>query len=780
MNRSADLEELRRLGASIDKVTDLNELKPIFFRIEELATQYPRDVELAAGIAAVKAHLVQHGQRLINMQGTQQAPVAAKPIATQQVPAAPPQQLPAVITQPSQTTPIAPITPVQPPAPRPPAAAFNWKRTAIVGAVMGAAIFSGIVYTVRNARKEEKTMVPGSVAMEIRTNPAGASIRIENQEKCKSNCKLELTPGSYQIQAVLLGYETSTTTITAAKDAQPVEVTLQPLAPVVRMFTDLSAGKVFLDDQPAGDLQEGQLVLDHVAAGKHKLRISSQVGETEFQFEAGPGKMPEITGPVKATNMLAVVVSNFITQAKVFASTNLKISVDGVASGEVGQQGLELKSLNAGDRELTLGEGNDKQKVLIGLGAQPAVTAFLKLNINAGTIVVNTGEDNVKVLVNDRETKRLTKSGQMRLPGMPVGTYNIKVVKDGFNQEASQKVEVKRGEEARVEFKMRAIPRLATLRVHGAAPATLIVLDRETIGAVTQDGSFSHANVQPGEHALEIRRDKHVSKRFTRSFKAGETVELTGADVTLERAAGTIHVNLTPADAKLTVKRSDEAQARPAQGNSLNVSEGTYTIIGRAAGYQEKAVTVQIVGGETKTVELALVKDRVVVQQQAPTARAGTIDDFENAGEWYSEGEFKAHKGGNTILFGRTPVSGTFTFRMALLNGKRLQWYVNYVDAKNYVLFQMDKKYFYRHDVVNGKNDKSKEVKVEHGLDKQTSYQFQIDVNQNSISHALQDGGGFRSIDNFSAGRNLTQGKFGLLIPGKDVFGFANFRYQPK
>ena len=751
MNRSADLEELRRLGAAIDKVTELNDLKPIFFRIEELAKKYPQDVELAAGIAAVKAHLVQHGQRLINLQNSQQAESAA-----------PPEQAP----------PPKPVDATVPPA------AFNLKRAVIVGAAAGALIFLGIIYTVRKAREEVKTMTPGSV--EIRTNPPGASIRIDNQEKCKSNCKLEIAPGSYQVQAVLLGYETATISVTAAQNAQQVDITLQPVPPVVRLYTDLTAGKVVLDEQPAVDLQDGQLVLDRVTPGKHKLKITSQVGETEFEFEANSGAMPDIAGPVKATNMLAVVVCNFTTQAKVFASSNLKVSVDGVLIGEAGRQGLELKSINAGERELTVGEGNERQKFLISLGTQPGVTAFLKLNLNAGTIVVTTGEDDVKVLVNDRESKRETTRGQLRLPGVLVGIYTIKVVKDGFNEEPPQKIEVKRGEEARVEFKMRAIPKWASLRMRGAIPGAAIILDKDTLGAVQADGTFAHANIKPGEHTVEIRRERFAPKRISRTFKAGETVELTGADVILERAAGTIRLNVTPPDARLTLKRSDEPQGREVQGSSMSVAEGTYTISARANGYVEKSVTVQIVGGETKNVDLTLTGERVAASPPpAPAVKPGTIADFENAAEWYTEGEYTLHKGGNFVLYGRAPVNGTFSFRMALVKGKRLQWCLNYTDSKDYVLFQMDSKYFYRRDVVNG--NKLPEAKTPHGLDKQTSYQFQIDVNQNAITHSLYDGASWHAIDSFNAaGRNLTAGKFGLLIPGKDVFGLSNFRYQPK
>ena len=39
--------------------------------------------------------------------------------------------------------------------------------------------------------------------------------------------------------------------------------------------------------------------------------------------------------------------------------------------------------------------------------------------------------------------------------------------------------------------------------------------------------------------------------------------------------------------------------------------------------------------------------------------------------------------------------TGTFVFTVELRKGKKLQWALAHIDDANYVLFQMDKKFFY-------------------------------------------------------------------------------------
>jgi len=49
-------------------------------------------------------------------------------------------------------------------------------------------------------------------------------------------------------------------------------------------------------------------------------------------------------------------------------------------------------------------------------GAAPMLTAFLKTDVNAGTLIVSTGQDGVRVFLNGKEYRRLTSHGQLRVP----------------------------------------------------------------------------------------------------------------------------------------------------------------------------------------------------------------------------------------------------------------------------------------------------------------------------------------------------------------------------
>ena len=60
------------------------------------------------------------------------------------------------------------------------------------------------------------------------------------------------------------------------------------------------------------------------------------------------------------------------------------------------------------------------------------------------------------------------------------------------------------------------------------------------------------------------------------------------------------------------------------------------------------------------------------------------------------------------------PAAGKYNFTAIVMNGKRLEWVLNYQDDKNYDLFQMDDKNLVRTQVVNGKKGPS--VKIPHSI----------------------------------------------------------------
>jgi tetrahydromethanopterin S-methyltransferase subunit A len=58
------LEELERLDQQVELVNDLEALKPIFYRIDEIAKRNPSDFDVQLMVGDVKQHLIQRGTRL--------------------------------------------------------------------------------------------------------------------------------------------------------------------------------------------------------------------------------------------------------------------------------------------------------------------------------------------------------------------------------------------------------------------------------------------------------------------------------------------------------------------------------------------------------------------------------------------------------------------------------------------------------------------------------------------------------------------------------------------
>ena len=114
------LDELKTLDEQVDQVTDLPVLKPIFFRLEEIAKQHPNDFQVQLSVGDVKQHLVNRGSKL--KQQPAPPPLAAMPAATPPTPppaAGPPPMPPAA--PPAMPPPMPPKeTAAPPPMPVPP------------------------------------------------------------------------------------------------------------------------------------------------------------------------------------------------------------------------------------------------------------------------------------------------------------------------------------------------------------------------------------------------------------------------------------------------------------------------------------------------------------------------------------------------------------------------------------------------------------------------------------------------------------------------------------
>jgi hypothetical protein len=542
-----------------------------------------------------------------------------------------------------------------------------------------------------------------------------------------------------------------------------------PANPTLRIFADVDAGKFTLDDQPPGDLQDGQLSLDNLPPGKHTLKIGSAREQATIVFEASVGAPPNIESVV-AKEALAVTVAGMGGRLRVQSSAGAaKVFLDGKPAGETGAAGLDLTDLTPGNHELALGEGKDRRSMMLAVGPAPMLTAFLKSDRNVGTLVVLTAEDGVRVFLNGKEYRRQTQRGQLRIPNLDVKPYTIRVVKDGFLDTAEQVAEVRKGEEAKLEFRLQPMPRVASLAIQGAVPGAQVLLDDSPIGTVQDDGSFSASSVSPGAHALELRKDSYKPRRIERRFEAGAAVQLAAADVALEKLPGGLRITVNPPDARITLARAGEAARQVTAGSPLTLPDGAYTITARAPNFAERSTTVNVVAGETKPVEIVLTRNEV---------KTAGMADWDDPNGWQHENDWYVRKGGDFVGFKPAQTTGSLTFTAHLRKGRRLQWIVGRTDPQNYLLLQIDDKSFYRINVVNGK--RTELPRLQHPAVKQDIYTLQIEIAGNRAVHRLFDAGKWVVLDTWEdPARNLGNGKFGLLIPGGDTVALSNFAFTP-
>jgi len=380
---------------------------------------------------------------------------------------------------------------------------------------------------------------------------------------------------------------------------------------------------------------------------------------------------------------------------------------------------------------------------------------------NLGTLMVVAGQDDARVFLNGKVQRQLTHAGQLRLPNLELKDYVVQVSKSGFQDPPQQKIRVRKGEEAKLIFNLQPQPRLASLSIQGGAPGTTVLVDQTPVGTIQPDGTLSVSNVNPGDHTVELRKERFKPRQLKKHFVAGGAVSIAPADAALEAAAAELKITFAPADAKVAIVKGDLLTIVNS-GVPLNLAPGTYTLTARTADRFTRSSTLDVVAGQSKTLDLSL----------APNG----MSKWDDPGAWKHEGDSFTRKGGDFALYGVAPTSGTFILSAMLTKGHLLQWVFNYTDSKNYVLFQIDDNNFYRSVIHNG--NKTDEIIVPHKGKKKSFRMLHIRVTPAEIAHQIKQGNSWTDVDRWTQpGVNLSLGKFGFYIPGNDQVALSSFAH---
>ncbi len=389
---------------------------------------------------------------------------------------------------------------------------------------------------------------------------------------------------------------------------------------------------------------------------------------------------------------------------------------------------------------------------------------------NLGTLLVVAGQDQARVFLNGKLQRQLTQAGGLRLPNLEVKEYVVQVSKSGFQDPPQQTIRIRKGEQARVVFSLQPQnlqpqPRLASLNIQGGAPGTTVLVDQTLVGTIQPDGTLFVSTVNPGDHTVELRKERFNPRQFKKHFDAGGTISLAAAAAALEAAPevalGELRITFAPADATVAVVKGDLLKM-VSSGVPLNLAAGTYTLTARTAERFTRSSTLEVIAGQSKTVDLSL----------APSG----MSKWDDPAAWKPEGDTFIRKGGDFVLYGVVPASGTFVFSATPAKGRLLQWVLNYSDPKNYILFQMDDKNFYRTVIRNG--EKRDEIIVPDKGDNKGFRTVQIRVSPMELVHQIKHGESWTVLDRWTQrGANLSLGKFGFYIPGNEQVALSSFAH---
>ncbi|MGA8540775.1 MAG: protein kinase [Terriglobales bacterium] len=732
----SDIESGRAKASGVDVATDAASKQALGERVRTVADKYPTDGELLSIVNAIlrRLGLPKVGRTSLSESAKSLPAETATMTMTSNVPVPPP------AVEAAAAPPVIPPAPPRPPAqiaasapkPRPPARAAKPTFTP--------PDFNRLVKLAKQAAPPHLKVFLGSAAVVILV---AAFLLFGRKHPAPS-----VAPPN--------GAATS------ASSPAPAPATQEPEPPALRLSSDSGTGKVTLDDQPPVEFQDGQWTLAKISAGEHKLKVDGPQGGTSFTFSTEGGAVPVLKGPIVSHGVLTLVVAGMAERLHVYSSdSSIKVSLDGQPAVGVPQDGLDLPSTSAGPHELvaTREQSQDQYKLDVDTNAAPTLSAFLESGRNLGTLVVVTGQDKTKVFLNGKPQPQLTEGGQLRIPNLELKEYDVRVSRSGFQDTPEQKIRLHKGETGKLTFNLLPIPRVASLAIQGGAPGATVLIDQSPVGTIQPDGTFTAATVNPGDHVVELRKDRFKPRQIKKHFVAGATVSLAAADVALEAATGDLKITFTPSDAQVTLAKAGETATKINNGGTLSLPAGSYTLTAKIADLTRSS-SVEITAGQARNLDLSL----------APSG----MSKWDDPGAWKHEKGVFEHKGGEFVMYGVSPTSGTFIFSAMLRKGRRMQWVLNCTDANNYVLFQMDENNFYRTVVRNGQ--KGDETKVPHKSDKRSFQTIQIRVGPNEITHQIKQGDTWQVLDRWTqSGSNLSLGKFGFLIPGNDQVALASF-----
>lgn len=775
-DRPGDLAKLHEILGAVQETANAGDRAALLRQSQEIARKYPDDPEIGSIVAAI-----QHQAGAIKPQIPQPAPVAAAggesifaaptvgmtsaaTVADQATQALPPDAKTSPIRS-TRTVSVAPYLVALKTAAgnleqkvRPKAGnGFSWLQIAILVTVVvliGAAILvSSQPKPVKHAA-EAPAPVIAQIAVQIQTTPPDAVVTVNGEAK---SGQIDLLPNfPYNVTVSRLGYKTEQEQTMHA--APTWNFTLSPEPVRLNLSTSEKAAEAFLDDQSKGDLQSGQLQALEIPTdgADHIFEVRNGTKPVlSFTFSAKPAEAPRVRD-LKPKDL--VVISSLGNNAVVYSgSSTLRANLSGQELKAIPPEGLALIGVSADNNELEF-NGSDHSRIPIEAGNNPVLAVSLNAAADIAYLKVQCNAPNARLFVEGVEIKP-SKPGVWRSVAKKPGKYSIRLTAEGF-QDHEERVELAADAplQKNVELKPNPVINTATLVVAGGVPGAEVLVDELSAGMLDSSGA-GRFTVSSGQHRVRLRKNFfEPSSEFTLNFPGGREVKWDSVPAKLKEY-GTLQFKITPADAQISFRRSEQ-NAQTARGReSVRVPEGKYLVTAEAGGFAPQTKEISILAGQSASVEIALtplVAKKVEPVPERNDYQFETPAKVKKVGEWFKgsvSGDWVFLKAGAyrqlTLVF---PDPGKNLFGKE----RRVAFVAGYLSDQQRIVYEFDGKKLTRKVYSEGKSTSS----FVNCRSDESAIQFAVTLSPSRIVVESRSCDAPSSYD-ASAG-DLTRGKIGI------------------
>ncbi len=310
--RQQALAEISALPPSAQRAANEADLQKVTARAEQIATAYPDNKQFQQAVKSVGKAAAARRSEWAKVQAKSQA--AAEPAPS---------------PAPKEVTPATAPTP----------SGGSRKGLAIAAGVAAILVIGGLIW---------KFAGSGGEALRVSTNPPGATVTAGTMTCSTPDCALRLPPGTYRIQAQKAGYRTAAANVEIGKGAPtPVELNLVPVTTRLLVSANYTRGSVSFDGNAAGQLNNGEFVLDSVPAGTHTVEVRGPEGSATVKFEQAAGQAPKLTSAPSVKDTQALVIAGSAAGAEVQCDcASGDVMVDGKPAGRLDAGRLVLSRLS--------------------------------------------------------------------------------------------------------------------------------------------------------------------------------------------------------------------------------------------------------------------------------------------------------------------------------------------------------------------------------------------------------------------------------------------------